>query len=493
MSWSVLCKLLERGKKMKEYKNYINGEWVAPESGEYFEIRDPGDHSSILGRFPLGSRNEAGRAVEAAEAAAEQWARVPPSRRAEILTTFARLLEEQTDDIAEILTREEGKIISESRGEIGRAVAETRFMAGEACRTTGDRFPSERPGGEVIRRRLPLGPIGVITPWNFPVVSPVRKISPALAYGNTVVFKPASLTPWTAIRLTELYEAAGVPKGVLNTVIGSGREVGDAIVNSPGIRGVTFTGSTTVGKLILAQSAKYLTRVQLEMGGKNAALVYEAEDLDVAAKEIVSAAYASSGQRCTAISRVVVSDAEHGALLERIQALVEKITVGYGMDEKSGMGPLVSEEQIVTSEQAVEQAVADGAKVVCGGRRVTIDRDGYYYAPTVIADVSPESALAREEVFGPVLAVLRASSFEKGVEICNATQYGLAGCVFTRYLDKARIFADQIVTGMVHINHGTASQPHVPFGGSKASGHGAFSIGPTAQDFYLTDKVVYLP
>ncbi|MFW5689282.1 MAG: aldehyde dehydrogenase family protein [Spirochaetota bacterium] len=475
----------------KEYKNYIGGEWLAPASGEYSELRDPGDQSSVLGRFPRGNKEETVLAIQAAHDAAPDWARTPPSTRASILMKFASLLEEHTDEVAEILTREEGKILSEAKGEVGRAVAETRFMAGEVFRTGGQGYPSEKPGGEVIRRRVPIGPVGIITPWNFPVVSPVRKISPALAYGDTVVFKPATLTPWTALRLTELYEEAGVPAGVLNTVCGSGREVGDTIVSSPLIRGITFTGSTGVGRAILAKSADTLTKVQLEMGGKNAALVFDADDLDIAAKEIVAAAYSSSGQRCTAISRVVVSDAEHDELVRKMKELAGAIRVGYGMDDSVQMGPLVSQEQIETSERYVKQAVADGATVVCGGERIESDKDGFYYAPTIVDDVKRDTALAREEVFGPVLAVLRASSFEEGVAICNDTPYGLAGCVFTRYLARAREFADQVVTGMVHINHGTASQPHVPFGGAKESGFGSFSIGPSAQDFYLGDKIVY--
>ncbi len=478
---------------MKEYRNFIGGQWVAPESGSTIDIRDPGDQSVLLGRFPGGGKADAERAIAAAVESAAGWARTPLSIRAAILTKFADLLEAQSEDVATILTREEGKILSESRGEVARAVAETRFMAGEVFRTTGEHFPSEKPGGEVIRRRVPLGPVGVITPWNFPVVSPVRKISPALAYGDTVVFKPASLTPWTALRLTELYEEAGVPAGVLNTVIGSGREVGDTIVGSPLIRGITFTGSTGVGRLIFANSARTLTKVQLEMGGKNAALVYDAEDLEVAAREIVSAAYSSTGQRCTAISRVVVSDEEHDELVERIKELAEQVIVGYGLDTEVQMGPLVSREQLETSERYVEQAVRDGARVVCGGSRVDVGRDGFYYAATVMDAVAPESALAREEVFGPVLAVLRASSFEEGTHICNATAYGLAACVFTKSLARARGFVAEVDSGMVHVNHGTASQPHIPFGGSKESGYGSFSIGPTAQDFYLADKIVYYP
>ncbi|MFW6368490.1 MAG: aldehyde dehydrogenase family protein [Spirochaetota bacterium] len=477
---------------MEKYKNLISGEHRTPNTGKYADNLNPGDLSDTIGQFAASDRTDVQTAIEAASGAFPDWANVPGPDRGKILFRFADLLSEYSEELARMLSREEGKVLGESRGEVGRAIAETRFMAGEASRLNGEHYSSNDPDIEVMRRRIPLGPVAVITPWNFPIVTPVRKISPAVAYGDTVVFKPAALTPATALRLVELFWEAGVPPGVLNCITGAGSEIGDALSGSPEIRGITFTGSTTIGKRIYANSVDNLTKVQLEMGGKNPAFVYDAEDLDYAASQIVAAAFASAGQRCTAISRVIVSEHENDALLSKLEQRVKQLRVGDALDESVDMGPLVSSGQLETVEKYVDLARKEGARILFGGERANGPSRGYYYLPTLISDVRRDSPVALEEIFGPVLSVQTVSSFEEGLEMCNEPRYGLAGCVFTRYLAKAKTFLQSMNSGMVHINHGTASQPHVPFGGVKESGFGAYSIGPTAREFYMSDKVVYL-
>ncbi|TVR57841.1 MAG: aldehyde dehydrogenase family protein [Spirochaetaceae bacterium] len=476
---------------MKTFTNYIDGQWVAPSTGAYDENRNPGKPDEVLGMFASSAPADVSAAIDAAARAFGTWSAVPGPERAQILYRFADLLEQNRDELADILSREEGKILKEAHGEVTRARAETLFMAGEASRLTGEHMNSERPGVEVTRTRVPLGPIGVITPWNFPIVTPVRKISPALAYGDTVVFKPATLTPWCAVRLVELYEQAGLPAGVLNLVTGSGGAIGSVISGSPTIRGITFTGSTAVGKKIFRASVENFTKVQLEMGGKNAALVFDAENLSAAADQIVAAAFASSGQRCTAISRVVVGEAEHDELVRLMTARINEISVGDALEAETGIGPLVSAEQVSVMERYIEIAKKESVQIVTGGNRARSATGGYFFEPTLLTQVRPDSALAREEIFGPILSVLKVATFDEAVAVCNDTEYGLAGCVFTRLIANEKKFVQNVEAGMIHVNHGTASQAHVPFGGVKNSGFGAFSIGPTAKDFYTTDKIVY--
>ncbi len=477
---------------MKHYENFIGGRWRAPETGRYAPDINPGNVDEHLGMFASSTAADVAAAVDAARDSFPAWSERPGPERGKILYRFAELLAEHETELAIALSREEGKILVEARGEVSRAVAETRFMAGEASRLTGEHYSSERPGVEIMRRRVPLGPVAVITPWNFPIVTPVRKISPALAYGDTVVFKPATLTPLSAVKLVELYEEAGVPPGVVNLVTGPGSAIGNALSNAPDIRGVTFTGSTSIGKRIYAASIERLSRVQLEMGGKNPALVYGAEDIDGAAKQIVAAAFAGSGQRCTAISRVIVSRREHDPLVEAMRRQIAALRVGDALDESTTMGPLVSRNRVETVERYVNLGRKEKATVVIGGERADGPHEGWYFRPTLITGVARDSPLAQEEIFGPVLSVLTVDSFEEGLDICNDSAYGLAGCVFTRDVARAKRFISVMDSGMIHVNHGTASQAHVPFGGVKESGFGAYSIGPTAREFYMTEKVVYL-
>ncbi len=444
--------------------------------------------------YPLSSPEDVDAAVQAATRAAKNWRDVPGPQRAVLLGQFADRLEDAKEEIARLLTLEQGKTLREAVGEVSRAVVETRYAAGEASRIFGQTYPSEQTRVSCQTELEPLGVVAAISPWNFPVVSPIRKIAPALAFGNTVVFKPASYTPRTAVRLVELFDKVGFPVGVVNLVMGDGKTVGRAIAGDPRVAGISFTGSTEIGTSIYMQAAARLARVQLELGGKNPAVVWHYADLDGAADEIVSAAFLCSGQRCTALSRVLVSNEEADALVERLAERIAKIRVGDGLQESSTMGPLVSGSQLQTVQDYVRRGLEAGDKLIAGGQVLvkSPEEEGYFHAPTLFDHVDPESPLATDEIFGPVLPVLRVSSFDEAIKIANGTQYGLAAAVFSDEMHLIRRFTKEVKVGMIHVNHGTASQAHVPFGGVKSSGQGPYSIGPTNKEFYTNIKTVYI-
>jgi acyl-CoA reductase-like NAD-dependent aldehyde dehydrogenase len=479
---------------VEQYDNFIDGKWQAPAGGRRYPIFNPARPSESSGEFPLSSAADVDAAISAAAGAASSWAAVPGPQRGQALLRFAQLLDDNKAELARIVTLEMGKPLGEAAGEVGRAATEARFAAGEASRLDGHTFASERPGFTCQTVLEPLGVVAAISPWNFPVVSPVRKIAPALACGDTVVFKPASITPWSAVYIVKLLEKAGFPAGVVNLAIGRGSEVGDRIVDDPRVSGITFTGSTAVGIPLSERAARRMAKVQLELGGKNPAVVVDFDDLELAAREIVGAALQCSGQRCTALSRVIVAEDQADALVEKILAQVNRIQVGDGLDEKTTMGPLSGKSQLETVERFVRIGLETGARLLAGGRRLVDDpdRNGYFYAPTVFDHVTPDSPLALEEIFGPVLPVIRVGGFDEAVQVANGTRYGLAAALFTRDMKMAHVFARSVQAGMIHINHGTASQAHVPFGGVKDSGLGAYSIGHTAKDFYTNLKAVYV-
>jgi acyl-CoA reductase-like NAD-dependent aldehyde dehydrogenase len=478
----------------EQHANYIGGQWTPPQTGKYYDIRNPAHPQQVLGEFPSSGAADADAAVAAAVAAREGWAATPGPQRGALLYRFAQLLEESKAELARVVTLEQGKAIIEATGEVGRAAIEARYMAGEASRPIGQTFPSERAGYTCQTIREPIGVVATICPWNFPVVTPVRKIAPALAFGNTVVHKPASLTPWTSVYLMRLLEKTGLPPGVVNMVCGAGSTVGDSLVANACVRGISFTGSSDIGTRIYESAARRLAGVQLELGGKNPAIVMDYEDLDGAAREIISAAFLCTGQRCTALSRVIVGSTQADALVQHLLDYTGQIRVGDGMLETTTMGPLVSLAQLQTVDGYVRQGIALGCKLLCGGKVLSANpqSDGYFYAPTLFDGVAPHSPLAKEEIFGPVLPVIRVPDAEAAIRVANDTRYGLAAAVFTSRMDLAPEFVRRLETGMVHINHGTASHAHVPFGGRKDSGQGAFSIGPTAQDFFTTIKTVYV-
>jgi aldehyde dehydrogenase (NAD+) len=478
---------------MERHHNYIAGKWAPSRTGNYYQSHNPACPSQILGEFPRSDAADVDAAVASASTARAIWEQIQAPQRAAILLRFSQLLQDSKDELARIITLEQGKALCESAGEVARAAAEAAFAAGEAVRLSGQTFPSERRGFSCYTVLQPVGVVAAITPWNFPVVSPVRKIAPALACGNTVVLKPASLTPRSAVYLASLLEEAGLPPGVLNLVIGSG-ECGQRLISDTRVRGISFTGSTAVGVCISEQVAARMAKLQLELGGKNPAIVLDCDDLDGAAQEIVAAAFLCSGQRCTALSRVIVQESQADEIRQHLVKHMEKIRVGNGLDPQTTMGPLVSRHQLETVAGYVRKGLNDQSTLVAGGQQLTEspESEGYYYAPTLFDYVSADSALAQEEIFGPVLPMIRVRNAEQALEVANGARYGLAASLFTGNRHLVDKFVQHVESGMVHVNHGTASQAHVPFGGVKDSGLGAFSIGPTAKDAFTNVKAVYI-
>lgn len=488
---SMLAWLEQHGGKT--YGNFIGGKWTASAGGKTVPVYHSARRGQVLGYFPDSTEEDVNRAVEAAHAAFQTWSRVPAPERSAVLLKFADLLERDREELAYRLSAEQGKTLSEALGEVSRAAKETRFCAGEALRMDGDTLPGERDRVMNQTIRCPIGVVAAIAPWNFPVVTPVRKISPALAYGCTVVFKPASATPWATVKLMELYAEAGVPDGVVNLVIGSGSKVGDPLVKHPLVRGISFTGSTTQGLRIQRLAAERLVRTQLELGGKNPAVVLDFDDLAFAAKQIVSAAFACSGQRCTAISRVVVLKKHAEALKEELLKEMAKVKVGPAWDPEANMGPLINQAQLDVVLEYIRIGKEEGARLLTGGEVLTDGEyaNGCYLTPALFDRVTPDMRIAREEIFGPVLSVIEVEDKESALQVANGVQYGLASAVFADRLSDAVEFAERLQSGMVHVNHGTASAVHVPFGGVKMSGFGPYSIGRSNKEFFTEMKVLY--
>jgi aldehyde dehydrogenase (NAD+) len=479
--------------EVKTYQNFIDGKWTAPRSGRYYPDINPADDRDIVGNFPLSDKEDADDAVAAAHRAFAAWSRMLPSEREKCIERFVVLLDQNRQRIGEALCREEGKTLKEALGEPARGVVECRYFLGEGQRLEGITMPSDRPGVMSIAARVPIGVVAAIAPWNFPFLTPLRKIIPALVTGNTVVFKPAYDTPHCGVLLMELFEKAGLPPGVVNMVIGRGSVMGDAISGHPLVRGITFTGSTSVRRRIKTMAAGHIAKVQLEMGGKNPAIVADYRALDHAAVQIAAAAFAVTGQRCTSISRLIVLREHAEALEERIAEKMKGYVLGNGMDPKVTMGPVINGAAGEAIMAYIQSARDAGAVGKLGGRRLTggaFDR-GFYIEPTLITDVTPGMKVAIEEIFGPVLVSIKVDSFDEAMAVANDTEYGLAASLFSDNLGYIYRFQREIETGMTHVNHGTVTDGCMPFGGVKGSGLGAFSKGATNKDFYTTYKVNY--
>nr|MBA5587581.1 aldehyde dehydrogenase [Anaerobacillus isosaccharinicus]QOY38649.1 aldehyde dehydrogenase [Anaerobacillus isosaccharinicus] len=476
----------------KIYKNFINGSWV--EKKEVYEVTNPADKNEIVGKFPLATEEDVNLAVQSAHNAFQTWRKVPASERASYIYRFIELLDQNKERLARALTQEQGKPLIESLMEVTRGVSEMRFVAGEAVRLDGVTLPSDRRGVINLSVRVPIGVVAAITPWNFPVLTPLRKVVPALVCGCTVVLKPATDSPLTSVIITELLEEAGLPAGTVNLVLGSGRKVGEALVSHPLVKGVSFTGSTQVGRSINETAAKNLTKVQLELGGNNPVVVADYKDLKSAATQIVAGCFSNAGQRCTAIKRVIVLDKHADELEGYIVEKVKNFKVGNGLNTDTNIGPIVSESARNTLNDYMEIAKKEGANILIGGRNLNEGEyeNGYYFEPTVITNVTPNMVIAKEEIFGPVLTIIRVSSIEEAIEVSNNTEYGLTASVFTDNMNWAYRFMEDVESGMIHINNGTVSEGHMPFGGVKNSGVGPFSIGGTNKDFYTELKVTYI-
>jgi alpha-ketoglutaric semialdehyde dehydrogenase len=480
-------------KTLKRYDNYIGGVWTPPESGLYLKNLNPADYSDVVGEFAASSPEDVRRAVLNAHEAFQIWGRMTPPQRESYLLKFIGIMERRNEEIGMAITRESGKPLREALGEPLRGVEECRFLLGEGRRMEGLTLPSDRAGVMSMAHRVPLGATAAITPWNFPFLTPLRKIVPALVFGNTVVFKPAQETPLSGVLILEMFEEAGLPPGVVNLVSGRGSEIGDALSGNPLIRGITFTGSTVVGSRICRAAAENFTPTQLEMGGKNPALVADYRNLDYAASQINSAAMALAGQRCTSISRVIVLETEADELERLLKEKVQCFVPGRGTDPQVTLGPVINASAGEAILDCIRGAAREGAEIAAGGNRITggdFDR-GFYIEPTLITGVSPEMRIASEEVFGPVLAVIRARDFDEAIRIANDTPYGLAASLFSDDPQKVYAFLRDVEAGMLHINHGTVTDSGMPFGGVKNSGMGPFSKGRTNREFFTRMKVAY--
>lgn len=480
---------------VQTFKNLIDGEWVESASGATFESTNPARTEEVVGRFQASVESDVHAAIEAAEHAFASWKNAPPSKRAEILYKAADLLEAGLEQYAEELTREEGKTIASSRMEVRRSAQTLRYYASEGLNVAGETIPSDDASTFVYTRKEPLGVIAVITPWNFPISIPARKIAPALATGNTVVFKPASDTPLIAYRLVEALHRAGLPAGVLNFVTGPASRTGAPLVQHPAVKAVTFTGSTGAGVKINA-SVRVSTRVQLELGGKNPLIVLEDADLDLAAELAIKAGFELTGQACTGTSRVLVADEAHDAFVRKLVEKTEALRIGSGLEKGADIGPLANESQLRNVLSYVEIGQAEGAKLIYGGERLVEGAfaSGYYVKPAIFTGVTPKMRIAQEEIFGPVISVLRVASFEEAMAVANDVEYGLSAAICTKDMSRAQQFVENIQTGIAKVNRPTTGVAYnAPFGGVKMSSTATYrESGRAALDFYVQTKTVYM-
>jgi aldehyde dehydrogenase (NAD+) len=477
------------------HHNYIDGQWVPSAGGQTFENRNPANTGDLIGLFQQSSRAVVQAALDAAARAYERWRLVPAPRRAEILFRAAALIAERKEALARDMTREMGKVLSETRGDVQEAIDMTFYMAGEGRRLFGQTVPSELPNKFAMSVRQPLGVASVITPWNFPMAIPSWKIAPALVCGNTVVFKPASQTPLSAINFVKILAEAGVPPGVVNLVTGDGDEVGTPLTTDPAVRVVSFTGSTRVGRIVNQAAAPGFKKVHLEMGGKNVIMIMDDADLELALEGCVWGGFGTTGQRCTAASRVVVQRGVYREFLDRFVARARALVVGDGLDEATQMGPSISEAQLATVMEYVRIGREEGATLACGGERLTSGAyaRGFFHQPTIFSDVDPGMRIAREEIFGPVVSVIPVDTFEEAVEVGNAVPYGLSASIYTRDIGRAFTAMRDLYTGIFYVNAPTiGAEVHLPFGGTKETGNGHREAGVAALDVFSEWKSIYV-
>jgi len=479
----------------KVYKNFINGEWVDSVSHESFENLNPANHQELIGLFPHSTPEDVNRAVGAAREAFKCWRLTPAPKRGEILFRAARLLLERKEAVAEQMTMEMGKVLAETRGDVQEAIDMTFYMAGEGRRQFGQTTPSELANKFAMTVRSPLGVCGMITPWNFPMAIPSWKIMPALICGNTVVIKPAQDTPLSTYNLVRVLEEAGIPRGVVNLVCGFGREVGVPMVEHADVRAVSFTGSTEVGRAVSVGCAPTFKRVCLEMGGKNAMVVMDDANLELALEGAVWGSFGTTGQRCTATSRIIVHKNIYPHFSELLVDRARALRVGNGLDKSMQMGPLINESQVKTVDGYVEIGKNEGAKLLAGGERLS-DGDhaqGWFYAPTVFGDCQSKMRIVQEEIFGPVVSLIPVGSFEEALELANDVVYGLSSAIYTRDVNKAFHAMRDLETGIVYVNAPTiGAETHLPFGGIKQTGNGHREAAVTALEFYSEWKTLYI-
>lgn len=475
-------------------KNYIGGKWVEGSAGKTFESRNPAT-GELLGMLTISDKSDVDRAVEAAEKAFKGWRLTPAPRRGEILFKAAQMLVERKEGLARLMTQEMGKVLAEARGDVQEAIDMTFYMAGEGRRMFGEVVPSELPNKFAMSVRDPIGVVGAITPWNFPIAIPSWKLMPALVAGNTVVFKPASDTPLLAVELTKILEQAGLPGGVLNLVLGPGASVGEAIIEHPGVKLISFTGSTVAGQQVAMRAARTLKRVSLEMGGKNAIIVLDDANLDLAVEGILWSAFGTTGQRCTAASRVIV---QRGVLNELQKRLVDRLNLfklGNGLNPNTDIGPVINASQLRRIDEMVKQGREAGAELVVGGQIANEGElaKGSFYKPTLFTNVKPNAMVAQEEIFGPVTALIPVDSLEEAVQVNNHTKYGLSSSIYTQDVNNAFRAMRDITTGIVYVNAGTiGAEIQLPFGGTRGTGNGHREAGQAGLDVFTEWKTLYI-
>ncbi len=456
-------------------RNYIDGKWVESRPAAFFERRNPANLDEVVACAPMSTREEMREAIAAAKAAFPGWRDTPAPIRGRILARAAAIMEQQKEDLARLLTREEGKTFRESLGEVQKSVNILEFISGEARRLGGSTLPSELPRNFAYTIKQPIGVIGAITPWNFPVSIPVWKIAPALVAGNTAVLKPAEMTPLTATSVLRIFEEAGLPPGVLNMVLGAGEEIGDELVSHPDVRAISFTGSNAVGGAIYENAARLSKKCQCEMGGKNPVIVLDDADLPLAMEACVFGAFGSAGQRCTATSRVIVDESVADPFVQMLVDRARMLKIGDGLAYGIDVGPVVDQQQLETVLRYIEIGKIEGRLLLGGGRLKGEGYDrGYFVAPTVFDHVPPEAAIAQEEIFGPVLSIIRVADFDEAIRVANSVKYGLSSSIYTNDAVRMFEFIDRIETGIAHVNSPTVGgEAQLPFGGMKAhrSGH----------------------
>ena len=471
--------------------NLIAGEWV--HGDEVVADRNPSDLSDVIDEFAVADEAQVDTAIAAAADAAPRWGAATPQERSTVLDTVGLELAARTDELGEQLSREEGKPRAEGVGEVQRAAQIFRFFAGEALRIPGEHIRSVRPGVDIDILREPLGVVGIITPWNFPIAIPAWKIAPALAYGCAVVFKPAEMVPASGWSLVEIIARTGIPSGVCNLVVGPGRVVGERLVHDPRVRGVTFTGSQAVGKGVAVALAERFARAQLEMGGKNPLVVLDDADLDVAVDCAIQGAFFQTGQRCTASSRLIATAGIHDRFVDALLDRMASLRVGHALADDTQIGPVVSSDQLRQDLDYLTIGAEEGAKLAFGGRRLERDTDGYYLEPALLVETRNEMRINREEIFGPVASVVRADDPEHALALANDTEFGLSAGVCTTSLKHAAMFREGLQAGIVTINLPTAGVDfHVPFGGTKGSSSGTREQGRYAVEFFTTVKTAYV-
>lgn len=478
---------------MDKIQNFIGGQWVSPESNRWSKSYNPAN-GEIVGEIVVSSANDVDLAVRTAHQAYPQWRSTGVTDREKLLWRMAEQLEQNKEMLAQSITLEMGKVYAEALGEVNATIASCKYMAGEARRLFGQTVPSMFPNRTAVISREPLGVVACISPWNFPIALASYKIFSGLVAGNTIVWKPASDVAVTAAKFAQTLQSAEIPNGVFNVVFGSGQVVGNALATHPLVQVVAFTGSTEVGKDLAEIAGRHLKRISLELGGKNAVIVLADADLDAAAKAIVKSAFATTGQRCTAASRVIVERPVEKALVEKILALTGPLKLGFGLREGVEVGPVANRKQLETVENYVAVALQEGAQLVAGGHREHIEGldSDLFYAPTVLVEVRPEHTIAKEEVFGPVLSILRVENLQEAIDVNNNTEYGLCSSIFTNDLKSANYASRELISGMVFVNDGTImSETGMPFGGMKQSGNGHREVSYHAFDVMTEWKTTY--